>query len=96
MLTFVGPYCLNRIVLYIQQSDPVATPDRNDLMPTWEAYTWVGVMAFSAIVLSIISQYYFFIGFRVGMKVTATFTSFPYIANQQTKLGASCFSHSSL
>ena len=78
LLTFVGPYCLNRIVLYIQQSDPLVTPPGTELMPTWEAYTWVAVMAISAVCLSIISQYYFFIGFRVGMKVRAALVTAVY------------------
>lgn len=72
ILTFVGPFALNRIVSYIQYYDT------KEAMEPWQAWMWVGIMALGQLSLSFVAQYYFLMVFRIAMKTRAAIVTVIY------------------
>lgn len=72
ILTFVGPFALNRIVSYIQYYDT------KEAMEPWQAWMWVGIMAIGQLSLSFVAQYYFLMVFRIAMKTRAAIVTVIY------------------
>ena len=64
-LVFVGPYCLNKIVAFIEESENPA----GEITPLWKAFCYVGGLVLGSLVQSLCLQWYFFIVFRISMQV---------------------------
>lgn len=73
ILVFVGPFCLNRIVAYIEESN-----EDENTTPLWVAFLYVLIMTIGAFAMSICQQSYFFITFRVSMQVRAAIVAAVY------------------
>jgi ABC-type multidrug transport system fused ATPase/permease subunit len=73
LLIFVGPFCLDKIVSFIEEEGTGA-----ESTPVWQAFLYVIAMALASALLSFVSQLYFAVAFRVSMHTRAAVVTFVY------------------